>query len=125
MIALDSSSLIAYLGGGQGVDVEAVERALAAQQAALPPPVLTEVLSDPALSPELREHLLALPLLELKPGFWARAGALRAVVVGKRRKARLADALIAQVCLDHGAALVTRDKDFRRFAEATDLELLP
>jgi hypothetical protein len=52
-----------------------------------------------------------------------RAGTLRAKVLAKRRKARLGDALIAQICADAGIALLTRDRDFRAFAEAAGLSL--
>ncbi len=38
---------------------------------------------------------------------------------------RMADALIAQSCLDHDVALVTRDRDFRNFARAAGLRRLP
>lgn len=63
MIAIDSSSFIAYLDGSTGPDVEATELALAHRQAALPPAALTELLSDPALSGELRTLLVGLPAL--------------------------------------------------------------
>ena len=56
-------------------------------------------------------------------GYWQRAGALRAQVLAKRRKARLGDALIAQSCVDHGIVLLTRDRDFVAFAEAAGLAL--
>ena len=59
-------------------------------------PVLTELLSDPGLDPDVGDMLATLPLVEVRDGFWNRAGALRAEVLGKRRKARIADALIAQ-----------------------------
>jgi predicted nucleic acid-binding protein len=42
----------------------------------------------------------------------------------KRRQARLGDALIAQSCLDHAVALLTRDRDFRAFAAAARLDLV-
>ena len=42
----------------------------------------------------------------------------------KRRKARPGDALIAQSCIDQGIALLTRDRDFRAFAEAAGLNLV-
>jgi predicted nucleic acid-binding protein len=42
-------------------------------------------------------------------------------VLAKGRKARLGDALIAQSCIDGGVALVTRDRDFRAFADAAGL----
>src|SRR6266545_4693280 len=49
LIAIDSSSWIAYLAGEKGDDVEAVEASLAARQVCLPPVVLTEILSDSKL----------------------------------------------------------------------------
>ena len=68
--------------------------------------------------------LSELPLVEVRPGYWQRAGELRARVLAKRRKARLGDALIAQSCIDHGIPLLTRDRDFRAFADAAGLDLL-
>ena len=53
-----------------------------------------------------------------------RVGALRADVIAQGRKARLADALIAQSCLDHSVPLITRDADFRNFARDRELELV-
>ena len=63
-------------------------------------------------------------MIEIEPGYWQRAGALRAKALSKRRKARLADALIAQTCIDRKIALLTRDKDFRAFAAAARLNLV-
>jgi predicted nucleic acid-binding protein len=124
VIAVDTSSWIAYLEGLAGDDVDLVDRALAEGQAALPAPVLTELLSDPGIDSGLVEDLLQLPLLEPAGDFWVRAGRLRAAVLGRRRKARLGDALIAQLCLDRRLRLVTRDRDFRAFAEAAGLEIV-
>jgi len=45
-------------------------------------------------------------------------------VIARGRKARLADALIAQSCLDHEVPLITRDADFRNFSRVRDLQLL-
>jgi len=45
-------------------------------------------------------------------------------VIAHKKKARLADALVAQSCRDHGVPLITRDGDFRNFARVRDLELL-
>ncbi len=90
----------------------------------MPPPVLTELLSDPKLTEDLSTTLSELPLLEIGDGFWKRAGELRARVLAKQRKARLGDALIAQVCVDSAVSLITRDRDFRAFADAADLELV-
>ena len=123
MIAIDSSSFIAYLDGSSAPDVEATELALAHQQATLPPAVLTELLSEPGLSRELRTLLVGLPTLEVVDGYWERAGLLRARILGRKRRARLADTLIAQFCLDHDVELVTRDPDFAPFAAIGGLKL--
>lgn len=124
MIAVDTSTWVAFLAGEGGSDVELLDRALADSQVVLPPPVLAELLSAPDLPEAAATLLLELPLLEPTPGFWERAGRLRSTVLSRRRKTRLADALIAQVCLDHGVLLLTRDRDFRAFAESAGLQLL-
>ena len=124
MIAVHTSSFIAFLQGQDGEDVEVIQSALDHQQLVLPPVVLTELLSDPSLTRSVRTLLAGLPILDLEPGFWERAGVLRASVLKQRKKARVADALIAQSCLDQSTPLVTRDADFRHFAAAAGLPLL-
>lgn len=124
MIAADTSTWIAFLQGDGGEDVELLDKALGDRQVLMVPVVLAELLSDPKLPSEVAETLASLPLVELKPGYWQRAGALRSKVLAKRRKARLGDALIAQCCLDRGIPLLTRDRDFRAFAEAAGLQLV-
>jgi predicted nucleic acid-binding protein len=123
MIAADTSTWIAYLQGDPGEDVNALDKALGDRGVLMIPVVLTEILSDFRLPSETAADLLDLPLVETNPGFWQRAGALRAGILAKRRKARLGDALIAQCCIDHGLPLLTRDRDFRAFAAAAGLEL--
>ena len=125
MIAIDSSSWIAFFSDRElsGDDTALVESALTDHQACLPPVVLTELLSAPKLPLALASMLVQLPLLEPEPGFWERAGGLRAKVIARRHRARLADTLIAQTCLDHGVRLVTRDDDFRQFARFGGLRL--
>ncbi|HXG89912.1 MAG TPA: PIN domain-containing protein [Vicinamibacterales bacterium] len=125
MIALDSSALIAYLQGDAGAVTDAVEIVLGERQACLPPVVLTEVLSDPKLPDEVAELLRALPLLLPTDGYWDRAGTLRRALLAHGRKARLADTLITQSCLDHNVSLVTADADFKVFAKRSGLQLLP
>jgi predicted nucleic acid-binding protein len=124
VIAADTSSMIAFLQGDDGDDVDLVQSALDHQQLALPPVVLTELLSDPALPRPVRSLLGGLPLLQVEPGYWERAGALRASVLKQKKKARVADSLIAQSCLDQSTPLVTRDRNFRHFAAAVGLPLL-
>ena len=124
MIAADTSSMIAFFEGEDGDDVDLIQSALEHQQLALPPAVLTELLSDPAVSRQVRTLLTGLPILNVEPRYWERAGMLRASVLEQKKKARVADALIAQSCLDQSAPLVTRDRDFRHFAAAAGLSLL-
>jgi predicted nucleic acid-binding protein len=124
MIAADTSTWIAFFQGEAGKDVELLDRGLEDRQVLMAPPVLTELLSDPGITSEVSKTLSELPPMEIQPGFWNRAGALRASVLAKRRKARLGDALIAQSCLDAGIPLLTRDRDFRAFAETASLDIL-
>jgi predicted nucleic acid-binding protein len=124
MIAIDTSSWIAFLEGDAGTDCDLVARALADRQVVLPPVVLTELLSDSKLPARVRSLLIQIPHLDVLEGYWERAGTLRAKLVRQKRKAPLADTLIAQSCLDHDVALVTRDADFRNFAGVSGLRVL-
>jgi predicted nucleic acid-binding protein len=123
MVAADSSTLIAYIGGEGGVDVDLFDKAVMSDRLTLPPVVLTEVLSEPGLPQEHRERILSIPLLEVTDGYWARASAVRKSLIGRRLRARLADTLIAQSCIDHDVPLITRDRDFRHFAKHCGLKL--
>ncbi|MGQ0665509.1 MAG: type II toxin-antitoxin system VapC family toxin [Nitrospiraceae bacterium] len=123
MLCLDTSSLIAYLQGDSGADVDLIDQALVDQVGAVSPVTVAELLSDPALSSTLKHTILELPVLQILEGFWERAGLLRAKVIRNGRRANLADTLIAQSCLDHRATLVTRDRDFKVFVSAAGLRL--
>ncbi len=124
MIAADTSTWVEFLEGSGGEDVELLDRALKDRQLLMVPVVLTELLSDPGLPQDVAKMLAEIPLVETKAGYWQRAGALRARVLGRRRKARLGDALIAQSCIDAELPLLTRDRDFRTFSEAAGLDLV-
>jgi predicted nucleic acid-binding protein len=124
MITADTSTWIGFLQGDGGEDAQLLDKALEDRQVLMVPVVLTEILSDPKLPSAVAKTLSEVPLIELKSGYWERAGTLRAQVLAKRRKARLGDALIAQSCIDRGIPLVTRDRDFRAFAEAAGFDLV-
>jgi hypothetical protein len=124
MIAVDTSTWIAYLEAATGKDTDLLDQALLDRRVLMIPAVLTELLSDPKLPRAVSDRLQEVPLLEICDGYWQRAGELRAKVLAKRRKARLGDALIAQCCIDHALRLVTRDRDFLSFADAARLDLL-
>lgn len=123
MIAVDTSTFIAYLEGEPGKDVELLDEALSTKQAVLPPIVLTELLSDSSIPKSVTELFKSLPTLEISEGYWERAGLVRAKVLTKGQKARIADALIAQSCLDHKLSLLTRDTDFKTFSRTCGLVL--
>lgn len=123
MIAVDTSSLVSFFEGDKGRDVDLVEAALHSSALFLPPPVLTEILSDPSLSKDVTSIIFQFPLLSITEGFWNRAGHLRSLVLKKGRKARIADALIAQFAIDHNMPLVTRDSDFKGFIQVSKLKL--
>lgn len=114
-IALDSSSLVGFLNGRAGSDTTAVRDALAAGNAVLPPLVVTEVLSLPGLSDEVKTFVRGIVQLPITAGYCERAGELRARVLAGGRRARVADTLIAQSCIDHDVLLISADADFRHF----------
>lgn len=124
MIAADTSTWVAFLAGEAGWDVEVLDKALKDRQVVMLPAVLTELLSDPKLTTEIEEQLCDVPLVPIAEGYWRRAGNCRAALLAKGRRARLGDALIAQGCIDGGVSLVTRDRDFRAFAEGSKLSLV-
>ena len=124
MIAADTSTWVAYLEGDEGQDTQLLDRALEERQVLMVPVVLTELLSDPKLPSGVADTLAEAPLVELRPGYWQRAGVLQAKVLARNRKARLGDALIVQSCIDEGIPLLTRDRDFRAFAETADLDIV-
>jgi len=115
MIAADTSTLIAFIQGDSGKDVDQFDTHLFVGDVVIPPVVVTEVLSDSVLPGQHRAFVLRLPLIEITDGFWSRAAATRAQLLGERLRARLADTLIAQSCIDAGVPLITRDRDFRHF----------
>ncbi len=81
-------------------------------------------MSDPRLAKDVERLIQDIPVLSVLDGYWVRAGKLRARLVAARRRAPLADALIAQSCLDHDVPLVSRDVDFGPLARLTRLRLL-
>ena len=124
MIAADTSTWIAFLQGDGGEDTEFLDKALQDRQVLMAPAVLTELLSDPNLPLDVAATLSEIPLMDITAGYWERAGALRALVLAKRLKARLGDTLIAQSCIDRGISLITRDHDFSAFTKAANLDLV-
>lgn len=106
--------MVAFLSGDAGDDVIRIGQAISDGELWLPPPVVSELLSKPDAS-QIEPLLAGVPLLDVVPGFWERAGRSRRVVRLQGLKAALADSLIAQCCIDADVALITRDRDYRHF----------
>ena len=123
MIAVDSSTLIAFIEGNSGADVSSFIVGLQAGDIVLPPVVLSEILSDPVLPTEHRRLVMNVAVLDLLAGYWIRAADTRAKMLSRKLRARLPDTLIAQSCIDHDLPLITRDSDFRHFAKHCGLKL--
>jgi predicted nucleic acid-binding protein len=123
LIAVDTSAFIRFLRGVIDDFTDRFAEALETDLVYFPPPVLTELLSDPALPDPTREIIVSFPLLPIRTGYWERAGLLRAEVIRAGLKAKLPDVLIAQSCIDHDIPLITYDRDFRHF-EAAGLKLI-
>lgn len=123
MIAADTNAIHDYFANQTGPKFHVVEEAFDRDALMLPPAVLTEALSDPALPAAKAARIRAIPLLKVSDGFWDRAGILRAFLLNHGYSGRLGDVLIAQACIDHDIPLITYDRDFRRF-ERVGLKLL-
>jgi predicted nucleic acid-binding protein len=123
MIAVDSSTLIAYFQGESGGDIDLLIAAFQGGNVVLPPVVLTEILCQPGLPDTHRKLVLKLPQLELAPDYWLRAATSRSIVLMRGLRARLPDTLIAQSCIDSEVSLIARDGDFRHFAKHCGLKL--
>lgn len=123
IVAADTSSLIAYLQNLEGPDIERLSEALDANDLRLPPPVLTELYAGAAADSRLAALLLKAIPIPVDDGFWRRAGENRALLLSKKLKARLADTLIAQCCIDADVPLITRDADYRHFARWCGLKM--
>ncbi|HWF78680.1 MAG TPA: PIN domain-containing protein [Caulobacteraceae bacterium] len=123
MISADSSSLIAYLQGESGGDIDLIERAIIDGELVFAPPVITELRAGAVPNDELETLLTQTPRLVLDDGLWDRAGRNRRLLIEKGLKARFADAVIAQCCVDADVALIARDRDYRHFERWCGLKL--
>jgi predicted nucleic acid-binding protein len=124
VIAVDTSSFIAYLAHDNGDDTALIKHHLARQEIVLPCVVASELLSNFRMPQDVQDVIAAMPCLPIVEGYWQRAGRLRAGLLAEGYKARLADTLIAQQCLDADVPLITRDGDYARISRVVALRLL-
>ena len=125
MIAADTSTVVDWLKYGpiDRADVKAFADALRSETIVMPPPVVTELLSYPKSDSRLDSLLGLVGHLSILDSFWERTGHSRARLQSLGLKSKLPDALIAQCCIDADVPLITRDADFRHFADHCGLKL--
>jgi predicted nucleic acid-binding protein len=124
LIVADSSVLIPWAEGLVTAKTDLLDFHIQQETLRVAPVSITELLSTRDLRPEIRLIAETLDLLELREGYWARAGLLRGRCIAAGRRARLADALIAQACLDADLPLLTNDADFEVFKLIGGLQLV-
>lgn len=124
MIAADTSAVLHFLHGHDSPARYAVRAALIDNALALPPVVVTELLSGPDREQRLDEVLEIASRLPVLEGFWERAGDNRRSILVRGLRARLADTLVAQACLDADVPLIAVDGDFRHFSKHCGLKLV-
>jgi predicted nucleic acid-binding protein len=124
LIVADSSVLIPWAEGLVTAQTDLLDQQIAQGTLRVAPVSITELLSAPNLRPEVRLVAETLDLLELRDGYWARTGLLRGRCIAAGRRARIADALIAQACLDADLPLLTNDADFEVFKLIGGLKLV-
>lgn len=124
MIAIDTSSLVAFLQNEVAEDVELIVDGISKGMIVIPPIVIAEIFCARNITKEAKESISRLPRLAIKDGYWERAGEMRMELLTAGKKARLADTLIAAYCLDHDLEIVTRDNDYRHFSNHFGLKLI-
>ncbi len=123
MFAVDSSTLIAFGNNEQGQDIDFFTQAILQEKIVIPPAVIGEVLSNPNHNNRIEQVLGGIQELSIHERYWQRVGALRCTIIKNKLKARFADTMIAQSCIDHSVPLITRDTDFRHFVKFGGLKL--
>ncbi|MCE3289660.1 MAG: hypothetical protein K0R83_1672 [Caulobacter sp.] len=123
IVGADSSVLISFLAGQVGRALEAVAKAVDGNELRLPAVVVTELLSHPIKSADAERLIAGAPVLPILPGYWVRAGQTRRALLTLGLKARLADTLVAQSCIDADLPLIALDGDFRHFVTHCGLKL--
>lgn len=124
LVSADTSSLVRYLEGRTGPDINLIDAAFARDDFRLTPAAMAELLSYPKPRGLLEPLLARVPTVALTDGYWVRVGEARRAILALGFKARLGDALIAQACIDADIALIAHDPDFRHFATHCGLKLV-
>ena len=128
MIIVDSNTWADYFNGSVSDHVDRLDLALVDEEdVALLPIIVTEVLQGFRSDSGFRQAeaiLTVLPVIQPDLDCHVRAAKLFRRLRGKGVTVRGAvDCVIAQVCIDTGATLLSPDLDFVRIAEHSELQL--
>jgi hypothetical protein len=123
LVAVDTCVLVDLHQGKLSSQTEYAEKKIKNNTIFVPPIVITEYLSNPRLDKKYYKFFKDVPALEIKEGYWQRAGDIRSTLLKKGLKAKLGDALIAQACIDNEVPLLTSDEDFRHYEKHCGLIL--
>ena len=122
-VVVDTSVWIDFFAGK---NIVALEEALAAGVAILPPIVVAELISGATTADQrtrIGELLQDAPVHDTPLEHWIRAGDLRRKLARKGVKTTIADAHVAQCALDLDAVLLARDGIFASIAKHTSLRV--
>jgi predicted nucleic acid-binding protein len=124
VICADSSVFIQFFRNVAGREVELLAQSLKDQMLVMNPFVLTELLTASNLKKQLEADLIDLQRIQLREGFFERAGFLRRLIYTKGSGVSLSDTYIAQACIDSNIPFLTTDGDFKLIAKYSDLRLI-
>jgi predicted nucleic acid-binding protein len=122
-VVADTSVWIDFLAGR---DVPQLETALAEASLAVPPIVVSEIVSGarrPRDRRVLTDLLREIPIHDTPLEHWVRVGDLRRTLRAKGLTVSTPDAHVAQCALDRRALLLTKDRVFARIAALTELRI--
>lgn len=117
---IDTSAWVEYFRGPSRELGEAVDFALDEGRAIGAGVILTELLQgarDEQSMKKIEDLFDALPLLDMGPDTWKAAGRLSNRYKKKGIVLPLPDVLVAQLCIENNAFLLTTDRHFERIRE--------
>jgi predicted nucleic acid-binding protein len=77
--------------------------------------VLHELICYPELNDFDRKYLLELPRLPTTDQTWISASKMRKNLLQRKKKARVVDSLIAQICIENSLKLISDDRDMKAY----------
>ena len=129
MILVDTSVWVDFFRGAETPPEQRLEAAMTSrEQICTCGPIVMELLmgvSSPAEQQATQAELSRLTLLPMAPLIYVRAASLFRAARGKGRIVRSSvDCMIAACAIEHGAAVLHRDRDFDIIAAVSDLRVV-